>query len=298
MSQPMEWDELARQAEALRADRSATAVGLAAQGAQLLHRALTQMYIGEPELLRAVATAIARARPEVVALRNVGVSAYRTAREARSGDRMAAGARGVARLARILTETPNALARRGQPLLLEGSTVVTLGRSRSVLAALALAGDRVQDVYVIRDAIPAGPALDGATYRTHETPVEDTAAALDASNIVLLGCSAFLADGSMASDEGALALVEAAFSHDPPVPVSLLRRYAQARAMAAPAARRHPVNGHRPAGARRPRHHRGRNPAPQPTPPGRRRSRQLVAPTRKRRRRLTPVEASPLRAEA
>ena len=219
MSQPMEWDELARQAEALRADRSATAVGLAAQGAQLLHRALTQMYIGEPELLRAVATAIARARPEVVALRNVGVSAYRTAREARSGDRMAAGARGVARLARILTETPNALARRGQPLLLEGSTVVTLGRSRSVLAALALAGDRVQDVYVIRDAIPAGPALDGATYRTHETPVEDTAAALDASNIVLLGCSAFLADGSMASDEGALALVEAAFSHDPPVPV-------------------------------------------------------------------------------
>ena len=219
MSQPMEWDELIRQAEALRADRSATAVGLAAQGAQLLHRALTEMYIGEPEMLRAVATAIARARPEVVALRNVGVSAYRTAREARSGDRMAAGARGVARLARLLSETPNALARRGQPLLLEGSTVVTLGRSRSVLAALALAGDHVQDVYVIRDAIPADPALDGATYRTHEAPVADTAAALDASNIVLLGCSAFLADGSMAADEGALALVEAAFSHDPPVPV-------------------------------------------------------------------------------
>ena len=215
----MGWDELRREAAALRANRSATAVGLAAQGARLLYRALTEMYIGEPESLRAVAETIARARPEVVALRNVGVSAYRTSREARSGDRMAAGARGVARLARLLSETPNALARRGQSLLLEGSTVVTLGRSSSVLAALALAGDRIQHVYVIGDNNAAPFASNGSTFSTQGVPVENTAEALDASNIVLLGCSAFLADGSMAADAGAGALVEAAFSHDSPVPV-------------------------------------------------------------------------------
>ena len=219
MTEPMGWDELNREAAALRADRSATAVGLAAQGARLLYRALTEMYIGEPESLRAVAGAIARARPEVVALRNVGVSAYRTSREARAGDRMAAGARGVARLARLLSDTPNALARRGQPLLLDGATVVTLGRSSSVLAALALAGDRINHVYVINHNNAAPFTSNGAAFPTQDVPVENTAAALDASNIVLLGCSAFLADGSMAADEGALALVEAAFSHDPPVPV-------------------------------------------------------------------------------
>ena len=219
MTQPMEWADLRREAAVLRADRSATAVGLAAQGARLLYRALTEMYIGEPESLRAVAGAIARARPEVVALRNVGVSAYRTSREARAGDRMAAGARGVARLARLLSETPNALARRGQPLLLDGATVVTLGRSSSVLAALALAGNRINHVYVINDNNAAPFTSNGAAFPTQDIAVENTAAALDASNIVLLGCSAFLADGSMAADEGALALVEAAFSHDSPVPV-------------------------------------------------------------------------------
>ena len=107
-------------------------MGLASRGAQLLHRALSEMYIGEPEPLREIAFNIADARPEVVAIRNVGVSAYRTAREARSGDRMAAAARSVARLARLLGDTPTSLARRGQPLLPEGAVVATHGRSESV----------------------------------------------------------------------------------------------------------------------------------------------------------------------
>lgn len=197
----MDWDDLRRETGALQDERSGTASSLAASGAQLLHRALSEMYIGEPEPLREIALTIADARPEVVAIRNVGVSAYRTAREARSGDRMAAAARSVARLARLLGDTPASLGRRGQPLLPENAIVVTMGRSASVRAAIALAGGRIAET---RDAT---------------TSSTDNRTVLDGADIVLLGCTAFLADGSMAADPGTLALVEAAAEHDPPIPV-------------------------------------------------------------------------------
>ncbi len=201
MNTPMDWDDLRRETASLREERAETAVELAARGAQLLHRALTEMYIGEPEPLREIALTIGDARPEVVAIRNVGVSAYRTAREARSGDRMAAAARSVARLARLLGDTPASLGRRGQPLLPENATVVTMGRSKSVRAAIALAGDRIVET---RDSTLA---------------LADNRRDLDGADIVLLGCTAFLADGSMAADPGTLALVETAADRDPVVPV-------------------------------------------------------------------------------
>ena len=197
----MDWDDLHREAGALRDEQSGTASSLAANGAQLLHRALSEMYIGEPEPLREIALTIADARPEVVAIRNVGVSAYRTAREARSGDRMAAAARSVARLARLLGDTPASLGRRGQPLLPENATVVTMGRSKSVRTAIALAGDRIVE------------------QRGSTSVAADSQVVLDGADIVLLGCTAFLADGSMAADPGTLALVEAAAEHEPVVPV-------------------------------------------------------------------------------
>ena len=206
----MEWDELAREADALRDERSDTAVGMAARGARLLHRALTEMYIGEPEPLREIAFTIAEARPEVVAIRNVGVSAYRTAREARSGDRMAAAARSVARLARLLGDTPASLGRRGQPLIEEGATVTTLGRSESVRAAIALAGGGIRELRTVGELSPNGAGGDSHS---------DISDALAGCDIVLLGCTAFLADGSMAADAGTLALVEAAARREPPVPV-------------------------------------------------------------------------------
>ena len=209
MRAPMDWDELTREAEALRGERVGTASSLATAGAQLLHRALTEMYIGEPEPLREIAFTIAQARPEVVAIRNVGVSAYRTAREARSGDRMAAAARSVARLGRLLGDTPASLAKRGQPLLLEAEVVTTFGRSESVRSAIALAGEHIRETRRI-------PSVTGATPGPHPA---DIGAALDGCDIVLLGCTAFLADGSMVADAGTLALVEAAAQHDPPVPV-------------------------------------------------------------------------------
>ena len=216
MTTPMDWDELRRQADALNANGELTAVELAARGAQLLHRSLTEMYIGEPEPLREIAFTIAEARPEVVAIRNVGVSAYRTAREARSGDRMAAAARSVARLARLLNDTPAALGRRAQPLMPEDVTITTLGGSESVRAAVlqAATADHFFDFRVMT-----------ATDREDEYPNGDEDIAdviesvLDGCDIVLLGCSAFLADGTMAADAGTLALVEAAATHDPPIPV-------------------------------------------------------------------------------
>ena len=222
----MDWDDLHREAAALRDERSGTASGLAASGAQLLHRALTEMYIGEPEPLRQIAITIAEARPEVVAIRNVGVSAYRTAREARSGDRMAAAARSVARLARLLRDTPAALGRRGQPLVPDDPTITTLGDSESVRAAVIQAADRF-DYIDFRDIPPEDPDA-GRLSRsngmaTTEIYTVDLAesidAALDGCDIVLLGCTAFLVDGSMAADPGTLALVEAAAHHDPVVPV-------------------------------------------------------------------------------
>ncbi len=218
MKAPMDWDDLHREAAALRDERSGTASGLAANGAQLLHRALSEMYIGEPEPLREIAFTIAEARPEVVAIRNVGVSAYRTAREARSGDRMAAAARSVARLARLLGDTPASLARRGQPLLPESATVVTMGRSESVRAAIALAGDRIVELRDLEAANLIRQSRESGNPSLH-SPSNDVAATLDGADIVLLGCTAFLADGSMAADAGTLALVEAAAEHDPPTPV-------------------------------------------------------------------------------
>ena len=217
MRAPMEWDDLHREAEALRNERSATAVEIAARGSLLLHRALTEMYIGEPEPLREIAFTIAEARPEVVAIRNVGVSAYRTAREARSGDRMAAAARSVARLARLLGDTPASLGRRGRPLVPDDATITTLGRSESVRAAVLQSADRIFDFRVMTATDQEGEYPGGA---------DDVASAIAdvllGCDIVLLGCSAFLADGSMAADAGTLALVEAAADRDPPIPVHFL----------------------------------------------------------------------------
>ena len=222
----MDWDELRREADGLSADRETTAVGLAERGARLLHRALTEMYIGEPEPLRQIAITIAEARPEVVAIRNVGVSAYRTAREARSGDRMAAAARSVARLARLLGETPAALGKRAQPLMPDDPTITTLGDSESVRAAVIQAADRF-NYFDFRDIPPEDPDAGRLSRSNGMAPTEiytvDLAesidAALDGCDIVLLGCTAFLADGSMAADPGTLALVEAAAEHDPLIPV-------------------------------------------------------------------------------
>ncbi len=218
MRAPMDWDDLHREAGALRDERSGTASGLAASGAQLLHRALSEMYIGEPEPLREIAFTIAEARPEVVAIRNVGVSAYRTAREARSGDRMAAAARSVARLARLLGDTPASLARRGQPLLPENATVVTMGRSESVRAAIALARDRITELRGVETANQTHHSRESGNPSLHSSS-DDVEMALDGADIVLLGCTAFLAEGSMAADVGTLALVEAAAHRDPVVPV-------------------------------------------------------------------------------
>ena len=214
----MDWDDLHREAGALRDERSGTASGLAASGAQLLHRALSEMYIGEPEPLREIAFTIAEARPEVVAIRNVGVSAYRTAREARSGDRMAAAARSVARLARLLGDTPASLARRGQPLLPENAIVVTMGRSESVRAAIAMAGDHITELRGVETANRTRHSRENRNPSPHSSS-DDVGTALDGADIVLLGCTAFLADGSMAADVGTLALVEAAAHRDPVVPV-------------------------------------------------------------------------------
>lgn len=223
----MDWDDLHREAEALRDERAGTASGLAARGAQLLHRALSEMYIGEPEPLREIAFAIAEARPEVVAIRNVGISAYRTAREARSGDRMAAAARSVARLARLLGDTPASLGRRGQPLVPDDATITTLGRSESVRAAVMQAADRMS-FYDFRVIWEQEPDAERQSRSNGAAPpplfeaaplAESIEAALDGCDIVLLGCTAFLADGSMAADPGTLALVEAAADRNPVVPV-------------------------------------------------------------------------------
>lgn len=214
MRAPMNWDDLHRETASLREERVETAVELAARGARLLYRALTEMYIGEPEPLREIALTIAEARPEVVAIRNVGVSAYRTAREARSGDRMAAAARSVARLTRLLGDTPASLGRRAQPLVPDDATITTLGRSESVRAAVLQSADRFFDFRVMTTTDWDDEYPNGA---------EDVAAVVEAvllgCDIVLLGCTAFLADGSMAADPGTLALVEAAAEHDPPIPV-------------------------------------------------------------------------------
>ena len=91
---------------------------------------------------------------------------------------------------------------------MEAEVVTTYGRSESVRSAITLAGDGIRETRRI-------PSLNGST---PDNPA-DIGAALDGCDIVLLGCTAFLADGSMAADAGTLALVEAAAKHDPPVPV-------------------------------------------------------------------------------
>ncbi len=217
----MEWAEFdgAVAALGMRNERSATA--LAQSGASLLHRALGEMFLGEPENLRRVAWSIAEARPTVVAIRNVGVAAFITAKEARIGDRMAAATRSTLRLTRLLEATPQSLGRRAQPLMRD--RVVTGGYSLGVHAAIVAAAERLKAVWVV-------DGIDGSTdlaQRLSEDGVEaelvaegDAASeALRAAEVVLLGCHALLADGSVIAQRGSAALSRAAAERSTPVQV-------------------------------------------------------------------------------
>lgn len=209
----MEWSELRAAIRTLQTDKKMTPTAFARSGASLIHHALSTMYIGDPETLRKVAGAVVQARPSVVALRNVGVAVVRTAIEARSGDRMAAAARAAQRLGRLLEQTPNALGRRGQSLLGEQSTVVTLGYSSAVHSALARGYERIERVIAIESTHQNQHLAN--EFELEETVLEKVPPnrvgdSLARAHVILLGCSAFLADGSLLAEKGALELVESA----------------------------------------------------------------------------------------
>jgi translation initiation factor 2B subunit (eIF-2B alpha/beta/delta family) len=214
----MEWDEFEEAAAALSGSDEKSASRLAQQGATLLHRALSEMFLGEPENLRRVAWRIAEARPRVVAIRNVGVAAFTTAKEARVGDRMAASARSAARLARLLEATPKSLGRRIQPLMKDH--IVTSGYSLGVHEALVGARDRLKSVIVL-EGMDGGPELVerllAANISAEFVPQAESVAAMRSAEVTLIGCSALVADGSAIADHGANQLARVAMSRGVPV---------------------------------------------------------------------------------
>lgn len=216
----MEWPELEDAMRDLAATQSRSATRFAASGAALLQRALESMFLGGPESLRRVAWRIAEVRPGIVALRNVGVASHVTAREARTGDRMAAAARSAARLARLLATTPDALGLRAQTLL--RPRIITVGYSSGVFAAILKGRAIVQSIGVVDyQDFPASIIDDlrnqGIPARTIST--EDIVDAVAAADVILIGCAAMLADGTAVSPRGTLALANAAAIHHVPVHV-------------------------------------------------------------------------------
>ena len=216
----MEWTEFEDAVAALAGGTELSATAVAQRGATLLHRALGEMFLGEPENLRRVAWLIAEARPTAVAIRNVGVAAFATATEARVGDRMAAATRSTLRMARLLEATPQSLGRRAQSLMRD--RVVTAGYSLGVHAAISAAAERLEWVRVV-DGV-AGSAdlarrLSEEGIRAELTAADAAPEALRSAEVVLLGCSALLADGSVIAPRGSSAIARAASDRSAPVQV-------------------------------------------------------------------------------
>ncbi len=216
----MEWNEFEEQVGVLAGAKEHSATKLAQDGSLLLHRALGEMFLGEPENLRRVAWQIAEAQPTVVAIRNVGVAAFVTAREARVGDRMAAATRSASRLARLLEATPLSLGRRTQSLM--GDHVVTAGYSLGVHAALIAAKQRLKSVKVV-------DGVEGTTEIVEQLAQEDIPVdlipetqadgAMRSADVALLGCNALLADGSAITTRVAAKLARMALARRIPVQI-------------------------------------------------------------------------------
>ncbi len=214
----MDWNEFDEAVATLAGTTENSATKLAHDGALLLHRALGEMFLGEPENLRRVAWQIANARPTVVAIRNVGVAAFVTAREARVGDRMAAATRSASRLARLLEATPLSLGRRTQSLM--GDRVATAGYSLGVRAALIGAKERLKSVKVIDGAEGSAEIVAQLTEEGVSVdliPEAQADNALGSSEVTLLGCNALLADGSAIAPRGAARLARMALTRRVPV---------------------------------------------------------------------------------
>ena len=216
----MEWSEFDDAVASLNQTGDRSATGLAQAGAALLHRTLGGMFLGEPENLRRVAWQIAEARPTIVAIRNVGVAAFTTAKEARTGDRMAAATRSAMRLARVLQATPQSLGRGAQPLMRDH--VVTVGYSLGVHAAFVAGRERLKSVKVI-DGAEGGEALvkllsEESVY-AELVPEADAVSAMRSADVALIGCDALLADGSVIAARGTVGMARVAMARSVPVQV-------------------------------------------------------------------------------
>ena len=198
-----------------------SATALAQSGATLLHRALGEMFLGEPENLRRVAWRIAEARPTIVAVRNIGVAAFTTAKEARVGDRMAAATRSTFRLARLLEATPQSLGRRTQ------ASDAGPCRHRRVFARGSRSDRRgcraVENGCGSLTASQEAPNWRGGCRRAESrrswSPGDMASQAVQSAEVVLLGCSALLADGSVIAPRGSSAVARAASDRSVPVQV-------------------------------------------------------------------------------
>ena len=133
---------------------------------------------------------------------------------------MAAATRAALRLTRLLGQPPQALGRRGQSLLGEQTTVVTLGYSTAVHAALVQGKERITRVTTWESDHENGRLaheLEKEGPPALTLPLADMDEALATAQGVLLGCSAFLADGSIVAEAGTLGLVQKAAAKEIPV---------------------------------------------------------------------------------
>jgi len=213
----MEWSELRKEIQNLKTDSSLTPTAIASAGSDLIYRVLSEMYIGEPEPLRKIALAISDSQPSVVALRNVSVAVVRTAQEARVGDRMAAAGRAASRLKRLIDKTPNELGRRGQPLIEDNSNVAIFGYSSAVKYATTLGQEKIKSLLIItsnsfNDLDGKLPTLTGVQEK--RKLLKELDFNTEVIDCLLLGCTAFLANGTIVAESGTKELVEKCFEKD------------------------------------------------------------------------------------
>ena len=210
----MEWSELRKEIKDLKSNSDLTPTAVASAGSELIYRVLSEMYIGEPDPLRKIALAISESRPSIVALRNVSVAVVRTAQEARVGDRMAAAGRAASRLKRIIDKTPKELGRRGQPLIENNSNVAIFSYSLAVGYATDIGKDKISSLIKIPSKSFNNIEQQVSSIqeeKIREVHLEDIDFGIEKTDCVLLGCTAFLADGSIVAESGTKELVERCF---------------------------------------------------------------------------------------
>jgi translation initiation factor 2B subunit (eIF-2B alpha/beta/delta family) len=127
---------------------------------------------------------------------------------------MAAAGRAASRLKRIIDKTPKELGRRGQPLIENNSNVAIFSYSLAVRYATDIGKEKIKTLIKIpsKSLTNFGQQFSSIEEKkVREIRLEDIDFSIEETDCLLLGCTAFLANGTIVAESGTKELVERCF---------------------------------------------------------------------------------------